>query len=247
MASGRTAWTSSGVISGSGLAIAKMIGRAAMVFTWSWVRVPLADRPMNTSAPLMASVRSRASVSTAWALFHWLISSGRPRQSTPLRSTAMTLSWRTPIALISSMVAIPAAPGPFSTTRISARLRPVISQALIRPAAVMIAVPCWSSWNTGMSNSSCSSVSMRKQSGLLISSRLMPPNVTPMFLTTVITSSGSVQLISMSMASTSAKRLNNTPLPSITGLEASGPRLPSPRIAVPLEITATRLPLEVYS
>ena len=68
-----------------------------------------------------------------------------------------------------------------------------------------------------------------------------------MFLTTVMISSTSVQLISTSMASTSAKRLNSTPLPSITGLDANAPRLPRPRIAVPFEITATRLPLEVYS
>jgi hypothetical protein len=45
--------------------------------------------------------------------------------------------------------------------------------------------------------------------------------------------------------STSAKRLNSTALPSITGLDASAPRLPRPRMAVPLEITATRLPLAV--
>ena len=36
-----------------------------------------------------------------------------------------------------------------------------------------------------------------------------------------------------------AKRLKSTALPSITGLEASAPRLPRPRIAVPFEITAT--------
>ena len=47
------------------------------------------------------------------------------------------------------------------------------------------------------------------------------------------------------MESTSAKRLNSTLLPSITGLEASEPRSPRPRMAVPLVITATRLPLEV--
>ena len=39
--------------------------------------------------------------------------------------------------------------------------------------------------------------------------------------------------------------LNSTPLPSSTGLAASAPRLPSPRIAVPLLMTATRLPLLV--
>ena len=87
---------------------------------------------------------------------------------------------------------MPAAPAPHSTSLTSSSLRPVMAQALIRPAAEMIAVPCWSSWNTGMSSSSCSSVSMRKHSGLLMSSRLMPPKVTPMFLTTVMISSGSL-------------------------------------------------------
>ena len=73
----------------------------------------------------------------------------------------------------------------------------------------------------------------------------MPPKVTPMFLTTVMTSSGSVAVTSMSMESASANRLKRTLLPSITGLEARAPRLPRPSMAVPLEITATRLPLEV--
>ena len=44
----------------------------------------------------------------------------------------------------------------------------------------------------------------------------------------------------------SAKRLKSTPLPSITGLAARGPRSPSPSTAVPLETTATRLPRAVY-
>ena len=42
-----------------------------------------------------------------------------------------------------------------------------------------------------------------------------------------------------------ANFLNRQPLPSITGLPASAPMLPSPSTAVPLEITATRLPREV--
>ena len=140
---------------------------------------------------------------------------------------------------------MPAAPAPQSTSLTSFRSRPVILQALISPADEMIAVPCWSSWKTGMSSNSCSSVSIRKHSGLLMSSRLIPPKLTPMFLTTVMTSSGSVADTSMSMESTSANTLKRALLPSITGLEARAPRLPSPRIAVPLEITATRLPLEV--
>jgi malate dehydrogenase (oxaloacetate-decarboxylating)(NADP+) len=43
-------------------------------------------------------------------------------------------------------------------------------------AAAMIAVPCWSSWKTGMFISSRNCCSMMKHSGALMSSRLMPPN-----------------------------------------------------------------------
>ena len=50
---------------------------------------------------------------------------------------------------------------------------------------------------------------------------------------------------STSIESTPAKRLNNRDLPSITGLDANGPRLPRPKIAEPSVITATRLPLPV--
>ena len=43
-----------------------------------------------------------------------------------------------------------------------------------------------------------------------------------------------------------AKILNNRPFPSITGFPAKGPISPKPNTAVPFEITATKLPLEVY-
>ena len=43
----------------------------------------------------------------------------------------------------------------------------------------------------------------------------------------------------------SANLLNKTDLPSITGFDASAPRFPNPKIAVPLLITATKLPLLV--
>ena len=79
IASERTARASSGVISGSGLAIAKMIGRSAIALTIAWVTAPLADRPKNTSAPSIASARVRAEVSTACADFHWFMPSVRPR------------------------------------------------------------------------------------------------------------------------------------------------------------------------
>ena len=57
--------------------------------------------------------------------------------------------------------------------------------------------------------------------------------------------SGSVSSISMSNTSMPANFLNRQPLPSITGLPASGPMLPSPSTAVPLVMTATRLPRAV--
>ncbi len=59
--------------------------------------------------------------------------------------------------------------------------------------------------------------------------------------------SGSFSSISMSNTSMPANFWNSTPLPSMTGLPASGPMLPRPSTAVPLEITATRLPRAVSS
>ncbi len=78
MASSRTSATSSGVISGSGLAMAKMIGFGAIEATISRVTAPLTERPTKTSAPSIASSRVRRSVRAAWADFHWFIPSSRP-------------------------------------------------------------------------------------------------------------------------------------------------------------------------
>ena len=78
MASARAARASSGVISGSGFAMAKMIGFGAIRRTMSWVSVPFCDRPKNTSAPSIASISVRALVRAACALFHWFMPSVRP-------------------------------------------------------------------------------------------------------------------------------------------------------------------------
>jgi hypothetical protein len=43
-------------------------------------------------------------------------------------------------------------------------------------ASTTIAVPCWSSWKTGMSSCARSRRSISKQRGAAMSSRLMPPN-----------------------------------------------------------------------
>ena len=78
IASSRTARASSGVISGSGLAMAKMIGRGPMLRTISAVSAPRTLRPKNASAPATASAKVRASVATAWPDFHWFIPVVRP-------------------------------------------------------------------------------------------------------------------------------------------------------------------------
>ena len=79
MQSGRTARASSGVISGSGFAMAKITGFGAMDRTISGVTAPFTDRPMKQSAPSRACARVRAGVSVAWADFHWFMPSVRPR------------------------------------------------------------------------------------------------------------------------------------------------------------------------
>ena len=122
---------------------------------------------------------------------------------------------------------------------------PLISKALIKAAVVIIAVPCWSSWNTGIFNISFSFCSIIKQSGAAISSRLIPPKLGAKFLIELIISSVSEQSISRSIESISANLLNNIALPSITGFDASAPKLPIPKIAEPLLITATKFPLLV--
>ncbi len=64
-ASGRTASASSGMISGVGLAIARMIGSRAIAATMSGLSTPPAERPRKTSAPAITSPSVRAGVSRA--------------------------------------------------------------------------------------------------------------------------------------------------------------------------------------
>ena len=109
----------------------------------------------------------------------------------------------------------------------------------------MIAVPCWSSWNTGISSCSIKASSISKQAGAAMSSRLMPPKVGAIFLTVLIKSSDESAFTSISKTSISANALNSTALPSMTGLPAKAPMLPRPSTAVPSVITATKLPLAV--
>ena len=70
IASSLTSFTSSGLISGSGLAQAKIIGFFAIDLTISLVRIFGADKPKKTSAPLTASAKVLFLVSIACFDFH---------------------------------------------------------------------------------------------------------------------------------------------------------------------------------
>ena len=107
------------------------------------------------------------------------------------------------------------------------------------PASVMTAVPCWSSWKMGMSQTSLRRCSISKQRGALMSSRLTPPKLPASSSTVRTISSTSLLRTQSGMASTPPKALNSAHLPSITGMPASGPMSPRPSTAVPSVTTAT--------
>src|SRR5574341_605371 len=133
----------------------------------------------------------------------------------PARShTTMSL---TPSAWRILTIATPAAPAPESTTRISEVFLPTTRSALVSAASTTMAVPCWSSWKTGMSSTS----------------------------TARTISSVSWVASATGQASTPANCLNSTALPSITGMAAYGPILPRPSTADPSVTTATVLRLMV--
>ena len=221
------------------------MGFFAIVFTCSFFRAPFADNPRKTSAPFIASSSILNFVSFAYLDFHWSIPPDLPLYITPFLSNIIIFSLLTPEFLKSSVHAWADAPAPFTTTFISLIDLPLISRAFIKAAVVMIAVPCWSSWKTGISNISLSFCSIIKQSGAAISSRFIPPKLGAKFLIELIISSASVESISRSIESISANLLNKTALPSITGFDARAPKLPIPKIAEPLLITATKFPLLV--
>ena len=145
------------------------------------------------------------------------------------------------------MTATPAAPAPDTTARRSPRPRPVSRAALRRAASTTTAVPCWSSWKTGMSSRSSSRRSISKQRGALMSSRLMPAErrrEPDDGLDDVVDAVASRQI---GTASTPPNSLNSTALPSITGSAAAGPMSPSPSTALPSVTTATTCDFQVRS
>ena len=136
-------------------------------------------------------------------------------------------------------MAVAAAPAPLITIRTAGRFFFTSFRALVSPASVITAVPCWSSWKMGMLQRSFSFLSISKQRGAEISSRLTPPKDPSRRATVLTISSTSLEAMQSGMASTSPNALKRTHFPSITGIPATGPMSPRPRTAVPSVTTAT--------
>ena len=141
----------------------------------------------------------------------------------------------------SLQIAVPAAPAPDIATTQSSGFLPVSLSAFLIPESTTTAVPCWSSWKTGISHFSFNFLSISKQRGAEISSRFMPPKLPAISETAFTNSSGSLLRTQRGNASTLPNSLKSTHLPSITGIPASGPISPRPKTALPSVITATIL------
>ena len=218
-----------------------MMASLFMVLTISVVTAPGADTPINTSAPINMSAKLPAFlerfVTFAISSFTGFMPLIRPSYIAPLRS--QSVKSLTPAESSSLLMAMAAAPAPLITTRISSIFLSTTFKALVRPAKVITAVPCWSSWKTGMSQRSFSFFSISKQRGAAMSSKFTPPKEPASMATVLTISSTSLLRMHKGIASTSPKALNRTHLPSMTGIPASGPISPSPKTAVPSVTTAT--------
>ena len=230
----------SGMISGTGLAMGNKMGLGAMVLTISGVTTPGEDTPMNRSAPTITSAREpdlSSLLDSSNRAFFSALRSVRAEQMAPLRSQMMASP--RPMDFRSLKMAVPAAPAPENTAVMSSIFLSTSFRALMRAAATMMAVPCWSSWKMGMSHTSLSLRSISKQRGAEMSSRLTPPKEPASRATVWTISSTSLERMHSGTALTLPKALKSTHLPSITGIPASGPMSPRPSTAVPSVTTAT--------
>src|SRR5215218_955425 len=155
----------SGLISGSGFAIAKTIGSSAIESKCSSVSTPGAESPRKRSAPTTASERSPVSPSElVFSAYQRLVAlrSSRPSWTMPFESQPMM--FLAPAESKIFVQATPDAPIPLTTTFRSSISLPMIFSEFISAARATTAVPCWSSWNTGISSSFLrrSSISRRR-------------------------------------------------------------------------------------
>ena len=145
MASVRTDNTSSGKISGVGLANAKINGCLAIFFTMAGFSTPPADKPRKISAPSITSSKVRAEV--FWT--NWILSSSinsvRPSYTTPAKSVTKILLLGTPIFTSRPKQASAAAPAPDVTSLTFFKSLPATLMPFKMAAPTTIAVPCWSS------------------------------------------------------------------------------------------------------
>ena len=141
---------------------------------------------------------------------------------------------------------MPAAPPPVDTILMSSNCFFATKSAFLAAAQTTIAVPCWSSWKTGIFILLLQIFSTSKQSGALISSKFIAPKVGSKAQMISASLLGSFSFTSKSKQSILANFLNRTAFPSITGFEARAPILPNPKTAEPLLTTATKLAREVY-
>jgi hypothetical protein len=113
-----------------------------------------------------------------------------------------------------------------------------ISSALRSAATTTVAVPCWSSCQTGIDKLSRSRSSTSKHVGWEMSSRFTPPKDGCSASTTATSSSADEVSTQIGTASTPPRYLKSSALPSITGRPASGPMSPRPSTREPSETIA---------
>src|SRR5574344_1205914 len=246
---------SQGQISGMGLAVAKMTGSSAMRSTYSGGMVPgpgldaamTMSAPSNASfippvfpAPLVFSQISHFCLNpAATSSLDWF--------RIPLESHMHMFLGLNPVASRSLAMAMDAAPAPMTVMCASSSFFPTSFIALMAPATSTVAVPCWSSCQTGILQSLLSSSRMSKHLGLEMSSRLIPPNEGARSLTVSMIFSGSLVSRQMGTQSTPPRYLKSIAFPSMTGMAASGPMSPSPSTRVPSDTTATVFHFQVCS
>ncbi len=122
----------------------------AMVFTISGFSTPPADSPRKMSASRITSASVRADVGCAKRALSSSISTVRPSYTTPSMSVTQMCSRGRPSSTSSFRQASAAAPAPLVTSFTFFRSLPRTLRPFCTAAPTMIAVPCWSSWKTGI-------------------------------------------------------------------------------------------------
>lgn len=139
---------------------------------------------------------------------------------------------------------MPADPAPLTTSFAVLMSRPVRSSALMSPAAVMIAVPCWSS-KDGNVEKLFQPLLDDEAVGRLDVLKVDAPEAGAE-IAHAIDEGVRVAGVDLKVDRVHVREpLEEHGLAFHHGLEASAPRSPRPRIAVPFEMTATRFPREV--